>query len=310
MMFSCTTRWNAGRHDTGEAMIDELLELGFDHVELGYDLREHLVPGVLSRVKAGQVAVDSLHAYCPLPPGVPFPSPEPFTLASLHAQVRATALRYLEDTIRFAATVDARIIVLHAGNVDMKPLSPRLTELAATGRLHDDEYDKLRMKLLLAREKAVAHQIDYLYAGIERVLPLLESTGCVLALELLPAWESIPTEIEMERLLSHFSSPRIRCWHDLGHGQIRENLGFTNHLRWVKRLRPWLAGMHIHDVQPPATDHLMPPHGTLDFSLFRDIVQGDIVRVLEPAPSTTAEEIIAGRHIIAEAWRARESPSS
>lgn len=301
MIFSLTTRWNARRHETGETMLDEILALGFDHVELGYDLTPNLVAGVRSMVSAGRVKVDSVHAYCPLPP-VPFPSPEPFTLSASDPHNRANALHYLTNTIRFAAEVGARVVVAHAGNVEMKMLSPYLMELTAAGRQYDEEYEKARMQLILAREKAVPSQLSYLYAGIEQLLPVLEETQRTLAFEILPTWEAIPTEVEMERLLSHFNSPRLRCWLDMGHGQIRENLGLISHARWAKRLRPWLAGMHIHDVRPPATDHLMPPAGTTKFELFKDVAQDDIIRVLEPSPAVAAEDIVAGLKIIQAAW--------
>jgi sugar phosphate isomerase/epimerase len=301
MIFSLTTRWNARRHETGESMLEEILELGFDHVELGFDLTPNLVPGVCAMIKAGRIKTDSLHAYCPLPP-VPYPSPEPFTLCATDPTTRANALHYLENTIRFAAEVDARVVVAHAGNVEMKPITPHLIELTATGRQYDEDYEKSRMKLLLAREKAVSTQLPLLYAGVERLLPLLESTQRILAFELLPTWEAIPTEVEMERLMIHFNSPWLRVWHDLGHGQIRENLGLTSHARWVKRLQPWIAGMHVHDVRPPVGDHFMPPGGTLKFELFREAARGDIIRVLEPSHSVTGEEIQAGLKLIREAW--------
>lgn len=301
MIFSLTTRWNARRHETGEAMIEEILGMGFDHVELGFDLTPNLVPGVCAMIKAGRVKADSVHSYCPLPP-VAYPSPEPFTLAASDPSIRANALHYLENTIRFAAEVDARVVVAHAGNVEMKPVTPQLVSLITEGRQYDEEYEKVRMKLLLAREKAVSAQLPFLYAGVERLLPLLESTRRVLAFEILPTWEAIPSEVEMERLMTHFNSPWLRCWHDLGHGQIRENLGLTSHARWVKRLRPWLAGMHIHDVRPPATDHVMPPAGTIKFPLFRECVQGDIIRVLEPGQGVPAADIIAGIKLIKDAW--------
>lgn len=301
MIYSLTTRWNARRHETGETMIEEILGLGFDHVELGFDLTPNLVPGVCAMVKAGQVKVDSLHSFCPMPP-VPYASPEPFTLAASDPNIRANAVHYLENTIRFAAEVGARVVVNHAGNVEMKPLTPQLIELVNTGRQYDETYEKTRMRLLLAREKAVTAQLPFLYAGIERLLPLLESTQRILAFELLPSWEAIPTEVEMERLLTHFNSPWIRFWHDLGHGQIRENLGLTSHARWVKRLRPWLAGMHVHDVRPPATDHVMPPAGTTNFQLFRDVARDDIIRVLEPSQGVAAEDVVAGLKRIRELW--------
>ena len=301
MIFSLTTRWNARRHETGESMIEEILGMGFDHVELGFDLTPNLVPGVCEMIRAGRVKADSVHAYCPLPP-VPFATPEPFTLAASDPNVRANALHYLENTIRFAAEIGARVVVAHAGNVEMKPLTPRLVELVTQGKQYDDEYEKTRMKLLLTREKAVADQMPLVYAAVERLMPLLESTGRTLAFEILPTWEAIPSEVEMERLMTHFNTPRLRCWHDLGHGQIRENLGLTNHARWVKRLRPWLAGMHIHDVKPPYGDHVMPPAGNTPFHLFRETAQDDIIRVLEPSQAVTAEEIATGLALIRKAW--------
>lgn len=276
--------------------------MGFSHVELGYDLTPNLVPGVLSMVSAGAIKVVSLHSYCPLPPILPFAHPEPFTLASPDAHIRANALHYLQNTIRFAAEVGAGVVVNHAGNADMKPVSPRLGELIRAGKFDSQEYEDLRMKTLIAREKAAARQLPHLYQGVEKLLPLLEETRVTLAFEILPTWEAFPTEVEMERLLLHFKSPRLKYWHDFGHGQIRENLGFTNHLRWVKRLRPWMAGMHIHDVIPPQQDHVMPPAGSIDFSLFREVAQGDIVRVLEPSSSLPADAIVAGLRTLRELW--------
>jgi sugar phosphate isomerase/epimerase len=309
MIFGLTTRWNARRHETGEAMLEEILALGITRVELGFDLTPNLVPGVCAMAKAGRITVDSLHAYCPLPPIVPFPSPEPFTLASLDPSIRAHALHYLGNTIRFAGELGARVVVAHAGNVEMKLMTPRLLELAERPQGFDDAYEKLRMKLLLQREKAAGAQLALLYQGLERLLPLLDETGVILALELLPTWEALPTELEMERLLVHFSSPRLRYWHDLGHGQIRENLGLVSHLRWLTRLRPWLAGMHVHDVRGVAQDHVMPPGGAVAFPRFREVVQGDILRVLEPSGTATAEDVRRGLDTIRAAWEDAAPPA-
>ena len=46
MQLSVSTHWNTFRHATGESMIEEILELGVDAVELGYDLRIDMVAGV------------------------------------------------------------------------------------------------------------------------------------------------------------------------------------------------------------------------------------------------------------------------
>ena len=70
-----STRWNAGRHLSGEAMLEEILALGLQQVELGYDLRLELVPGVKAMIASGAVKVRSVHNFCPVPIGAPRPHP-------------------------------------------------------------------------------------------------------------------------------------------------------------------------------------------------------------------------------------------
>jgi sugar phosphate isomerase/epimerase len=310
MIFSLSTRWNAGRHSSGEAMLEEILALGFTHVELGYDLSGHLVPGVEKMVAAGAVTVTSLHNYCPVPAGAPIPHPEIFTLTNPARLSRENAVFHTANTIRFAAENHARVVVVHCGNVDMSGLTFKLIALADAGEQSEPVFDKTKMKMLVAREKAVKQQIGFLYEGIEKLLPVLQETGVALAIEILPMWESIPTEIEIETLLRHFNSPHLRYWHDMGHAQIRENLGLTSHLRWLSRLRPWLAGMHVHDVIPTAKDHQMPGHGMMPFPQFREVARDPILRVLEPSPTTPPEDVVEGLRILRQAWDDAAAPAA
>jgi sugar phosphate isomerase/epimerase len=113
----------------------------------------------------------------------------------------------------------------------------------------------------------------------------------------------------MKRLLTHFDSPVLRYWHDIGHGQIRENLGLIAARHWVQQLSPWLAGFHVHDVAQPATDHLMPPEGTIEFSGFTPFVHDATVCVLEPAPGTPASEVSAAVETIRGTWGPPADPA-
>jgi len=106
----------------------------------------------------------------------------------------------------------------------------------------------------------------------------------------------------METLLKHYDSPLIGYWHDIGHGQIRQNLGFISYPLWLNRLAGWLRGLHIHDVAPPARDHLMPPRGNVDFTGFITHLKSDMALVLEPAPQTPEADIREGARVIREAW--------
>ncbi|MBU0677321.1 MAG: sugar phosphate isomerase/epimerase [Verrucomicrobia bacterium] len=302
MIFALTTHWNAWRHSDGEALLTEILELGLNHVELGYDLRLDLVPGVRKLVEEGTVKVDSVHNFCPVPVGAPKGHPELFTLADPDLRIREGAVKHTTETIRFAESVGARVVVCHAGNVKMPRLSRDLLALQETGRRFDAIYDKTLFKLQIKREKKSKKQFQYMMQGIESLLPVLEETGIVLALENLPTWEAFPTEIEMQELLAQYGGRNLRYWHDIGHGQIRENLGLINAERWLDRLQDHLAGMHIHDVAPPGHDHLMPPTGQVDFSRFRRFAELDVLRVLEPSPQAPTQDVILALQTLKETW--------
>lgn len=287
-------------------MIDEILALGFERVELGYDTRMDLVPGIKQRVASGAVKIDSLHNFCPVPIGAPRGHPEIFTLADPDARVRDSAIQHTGNTARFAAELGARFVVCHAGNVQMEHFSSALWDLAADGKAFSSSFDRIKMKMQFERDKRSPRQLQYLEESFRRLLPVLDETGVTLCFENLPTWESIPTEMELESLLRRLDTPRLRYWHDVGHGQIRQNMGLINQDRWLERLSPWLAGMHVHDVMPPAMDHVMPPRGQVDFSRLKHFAQKDIVRVIEPSSKTPREDIAEGFRFLREAWAVPE----
>lgn len=302
MNFAISTHWNASRHTSGETLIDELLGMGFERVELGYDTRIELVAGIKKRVAEGAIKVESLHNFCPVPMTAMHPGPEIYTLADPDPRVRQSAVTHTTNTIRFASEVGAKFVVCHAGNVAMEHFSMGLWDMAAAGRQFTPQFEKQKMKMQLERDKRAPKQIQFLEDGISKLLPVLNETGVSLCFENLPSWESIPTEMELETLLKKFNTPRIRYWHDIGHGQIRQNLGLINQERWLERLTPWLAGMHVHDVVPPAMDHVMPPKGKVDFTRLKRFATADIVRVIEPSSRAPREDVETGFKFFKEVW--------
>ena len=301
-----STRWNAGRHRSGEAMIEEILDLGLGIVELGYDLRAELIPGVKSLVASGAVRVGSLHNFCPVPVGAPRPHPELYTPASADRREREFAVIHISRTLRFAAEMGAQVVVCHSGNVDMPKFSFDLVRMAARGEQFGEPFENLKLKAQITRDKKAPRQIEYLAESLEKLAEVVQETGVNLALENLPTWEAIPSELEAEQLMKRFHADGIRLWWDIGHAQIRENLGFINAARWLRRLAPFIAGMHIHDVEPPGQDHLMPPRGKVDFPALADFARMDKVRVLEPAPDTETAHVVRAIEYLRETWNLTE----
>lgn len=307
MSFSLSTRWNASRHRDGARMIDEIRALGFDSVELGHDLRADLVPGVRQAADAKVVQVVSVHNFCPVPLGYVRGSPDLYSPCASDPLEWEAAERNTRRTVEFASETGAAWVVLHGGRVEMADRTVELMELYLRGeRPGSGVYEKRRMRQLMEREKKGRRALVLLRRFLDALLPHAESLGCRLAIEIQPMWESVPTELELFELLTEYDTSGLRYWHDLGHGQVRENLGFINHRRWLERLAPFLAGMHVHDVAAPANDHLAPGQGGIDFSGFAEIADRIPVRILEPHPQLSAADLTDGVRCLRRHWEDAE----
>src|SRR6478672_7405879 len=110
-MLSFSTCWNSGRHTDGAAMLQEILDLGFDRVELGHGIRLTLMEGIQRMFDQGKVRFSSLHNFCPLPVEITRASPDCYILSSPDQRERDRALRLTFQTLDFAARLAAPIVV-------------------------------------------------------------------------------------------------------------------------------------------------------------------------------------------------------
>lgn len=305
MQFSISTRWNAFRHDDGERLGAEILTLGLSRVELGYDTRPELVPGLKAMFRRGELTCSSVHNFCPVPTGAPQGHPELFSLSSRNETERGLAVRYSQMTIEFAAELGVRIVIAHAGNVAMRPLTRKLIAMHVKDRQDSPGYQRLRLKLIARRQRLAPPHLEALYRSLDALLPVLVSSGTTLALENLPSGEAIPTTGEMSEILRRFAGSPIRCWHDIGHGRILQNLGLEPHLFSLRKLAPHTVGLHIHDVMPPASDHRMPPRGEVPFAQFAGIAGNIVNLVIEPSPDTPACDIVTAMALLTDTWSPR-----
>lgn len=303
-----STNWNAARHAAGEALVDEILDLGVAGVELGYQMGEPQVAGVRRRVASGALRVASVHAYCPFPPGAPGGHPELYLIASRDDDDRAMAVMLLQRSLSLAAEVGAHAVVVHAGRIDVSPDSRALIDAAEDDGVDGRRYLKLRQRNQRRRARRAGKHLDALRRSLDALLPNCTAGRVKLCLENLPAWEAVPTEEEMLDLMRQYAGAPLAYWHDLGHGQVRGNLGWIDHRAWAERLLPYTCGLHIHDVHPLTHDHLVPGAGKLPFEDFAWYGPSAVLKVLEPAPGTPAAEIRLGLAHLRRAWAPNASP--
>jgi sugar phosphate isomerase/epimerase len=301
-MYSFSTCWNSQRHTDGRAMLREIRELGFDHAELSHGTRVSLLPGILEAVAAGEIKISSLHNFCPLPMGVNNSAPNLYQFSDERPRERELALKHTLKTIEFAARLMAPLVVLHSGSIEMKNYTDKLLEMVGRGEKETPKYKKLCAEL---DKKRAANKDDYFGRVIEllkKILPIAEVHGVKLGIENRQALEELPIESDFQFLFHEIASPQLVYWHDTGHAQIKENLGFIHHAQHLESLRDQLAGFHIHDVQFPGRDHCAPGSGTIDFAALKPMVRPEHIKVFEFSPSMTVEDAKRGVEHVKKIW--------
>ena len=301
-MYSLSTCWNSHRHIDGKAMLEEIRDLGFDTAELSHGTRISLMPGILEAVDAGLIKISSLHNFCPLPMGVIVAAPNVFRFSAENDQERNNAFKHTLKTLDFAVRVRASLVVLHLGSIEIKPYTDRLVALIEQGQKDTSRYQKLFEEAIRKREAKKERFVNNATALLERLIPEAESRGILLGVENREAVEEIPLESDFSLFFSQFRQPSIRYWHDTGHAQIKENLGFISHVSHLENFAERLAGFHIHDVQFPGRDHRAPGAGTIDFAALKPFVKPEHLKVFEFSPSLTPEEAKAGIAHIKNLW--------
>jgi len=283
-------------------MLREIRDLGFEFAELSHGTRISLLPGILEAVDAGEIKISSLHNFCPLPMGVNNSAPNLYQFSAERPRERELAHRYTLKTIEMAERLKAPVVVLHLGSIEMKDYTDKLLEMVARGERETPKYEKLCAALDEKREAKKGPFLQRTKEALKKLLPEAESRGIKLGAENRQGLEELPCESDFQFLFRELDSPNLVYWHDTGHAQIKENLGFIPHLMHLESLRDRLCGFHIHDVQFPGRDHCSPGSGTIDFGAFKPLLRPEHIRVFELSPSLTVEQVRSGVQHVQQLW--------
>ncbi|HTA95685.1 MAG TPA: sugar phosphate isomerase/epimerase [Verrucomicrobiae bacterium] len=293
-MYSFSTCWNSHRHTDGRAMLREIRDLGFDHAELSHGIRVSLMPGILEAVDAGEMKISSLHNFCPLPMGVTHAAPNLYEFSDERPRERELAIKHTLKTFEFAVRVKAPVVVLHLGSIEMKDYTGKLSEMLERGEKDSPKYEKLCAEISKTLEAKKVKFVERTNDTLRKLLPEAEKRGLKLGCENRQALEEIPLDADFKFFFREFESPNIVYWHDCGHAQIKENLGFIHHALHLESLAARLAGFHVHDVQFPARDHCAPGTGMIDFAALKPFVKPEHIKVFELSPSLPVEAVKRG----------------
>ncbi|MFA5156238.1 MAG: sugar phosphate isomerase/epimerase [Candidatus Omnitrophota bacterium] len=296
-----STSWNAFRHTSGKELIFEIKKTGFQEVELSFNLTSQMVKEIAGLVKAKKIKVGSLHNYCPIPNGLERRAalPDCYSMSSTDEKQRQLAIRYTKRTIRTAAALDAKAVVLHTGRTEICDNTRQLMELYDKGLKNSLQFKRIKRRMTGDRKKQVGAFLNSTLKSLEELGRYAEKLKIKLGVENRVYYREIPGFKEVGAILERFKDGNIYYWHDTGHAQIMENLGFAVHREYLDAYGKYMLGMHIHNVRG-CKDHQPPHKGDIDLKILKPYVKAQTIKVIEAHHPATAQELIKSRQMLAK----------
>jgi len=269
--------WAKGRFSHMAEFAAKAKELGITFIEANASIS----PRMLSELLETTVPISSIHSPCPAvlsSRGIPASS---LSLSSLDESERIEAVSFTKQTIDLAASVKARAVVLHMGEVSIDlSLQDRLRKLHDGGYAQTKEYNQAKEELIYQRISQVPPYLDAARKSLQELSEYSQQKGIMLGLETRFHFNEIPNMDEMAELLNEASESLVGYWHDVGHAEVQQQLGFSLHEEWLSRFKDRMVGIHLHDVLG-ISDHQAPGMGDIDWEMVAKYLPPGIIKVCE-----------------------------
>ena len=279
-------------------MIEEILQLGFDTLELSHGIRSSQFEGILQIREKRKFKISSVHNFMPMPVEVQTDSPDCYEFTSDRAADRERALKFTLATIDWAAKLEAPFVVVHTGRIRSLNLTDPLRQMVEQGKLHSREFVRQKLAAVQAREKVAEAFNTRVLEILREAADHAEKRGVKIGVENREYYEAVPSERDFPIFLQRLDSKNVGYWHDFGHAQIKENLTLIDHRLHLETMAPRLLGCHIHDTRWPFKDHCPPFTGDTRFEELLPLLPKKCAMVLEMSPRAEAADIVKA----AETW--------
>jgi sugar phosphate isomerase/epimerase len=288
-------------------------EAGAPAVELSRNVPEETVRAAERLADAGELVVSSLHHPCP-PSRDDAGARVEWQITDLDPGNWERAIEALLVTVRQAARLGARAVVVHCGEVDeAMPASTALFRfMRETDGLSGNEsarhaaerspetlaeIARLREAAVAAREAHAAPHLGRALAALQHVVPVAEELGVRLGIESRDYSAQVPAAFEIAGLLAQLPEKTAGYWHDVGHAMSQQAQGTARYTDYLEAAGRRIVGFHLHDIAG-TRDHRAPGTGEMDYATLVQYAPPDAVRVLELNRTCTWEDVARGVTLI------------
>jgi sugar phosphate isomerase/epimerase len=286
-----STVYNIKRHTNGYSLVEEVKSLGIDVVELNIEVPESMFPEILS---AGKVKIYSVHNFFPkITPPAGRSLLSAYSLSSENMEERTLAIKYTKKSIDYATMCTPHaVVVVHAGEVGiLHDKADMLYKMSREIGYDSAEVGKFAEECKLLREKEKDRYLNNVIMSLEEILLYAEEKKVKIGLETRFHFHEIPSLEEFGIIFDKLPSPYLGYWHDVGHAEILFRLGFVeDRIAYLRLYKEKLFGMHVHDVKG-IYDHRPPGSGEINFSIFKEFLNGRISAIMEVVSQFTASDI-------------------
>lgn len=289
-MLAVSTAWNAQRHTSGRAIIDELLALGFEDFEINVHFSEEMLKEIELMAREGAIRIGSLHNYCPIPLGFTHGSGDLYLMSDLDESQRRLAVENTKRTLDWAKRLGAGAIVAHWGEVTMFNPQKSIVRRILEGDLSAKE--EMR-QLYEQRNQQKQPYLEQSLKSLQEISEYAKSLNIRLGLETRYYFHQFPGIEEMGMMLD--VAPEVTgYWHDNGHAMTQQFIGIARHDDYLDRFGDRLMGLHLMDIIEGDQDHHALGHGDYPVEQYAPLLTKAHWQVME-IHRATPEELVASR---------------
>ncbi len=285
--------WGVGRFPRMADFIAASQSAGFGCIELNHQITEPMLSEIVQVYESAGIIVSSVHDPCPNAASKMELLPK---VSDLDESARQAGVRCAKSTIDLANRLQAPYMVIHVGDV------AELRDPAQSLRDHFKQSGgatlEYRSELAAFKRDLVSLQqphLDAVARSLEELVPYARERGVRLGLENRYYVNEIPDVSQADWLLKRFPDGVAGYWHDVGHAEVQERMGFAPHRQWLETLGARIIGVHIHDVLPGTiTDHQAAGLGNVDLGMVLAHLPAAAQRVCEFDRRNSPDQVKAG----------------
>ena len=291
-----STMWAVGRFPSLADFFSAGKELGFARFELNHAINSAMLAGL-----SLDGLITSIHEPCPADLSAPVLKKRNWLVSAPDEEDRRRGVAAIRRSIDLAHELGVPAVIVHPGRVDIDPAcESTLVKLYKAGKVDRPEYARARERFMAARAAQAPTNMRSVRRSLIELANYAARVGVRLALENRFHCSEIPLPDELDDLLDLGCGQVVGYWHDVGHAQVLQHLGFGTHEEWLRRFAGRVIGLHLHDVVG-INDHMAAGLGEIDWDMVASYLPADALRTCEFQPSNSPEQVAAGlRWLIAK----------